>query len=684
MMRAFMRKSVVAALLICVAHAAAVLILGTSPAGSFASNAFQVCAALVSALAGFTAARRSSGLARRFWTLVGVAFLLWTAGQATYTYHENWLGQRVPQPSWTHFLFRVYGAPLLMALLIAQDEEEEGGHSWQRILDAAQVGILFLLFYFDLYFVPGGQSQGLTLLYLWGFFDLSDLENWSLFVAFLVRGRFSQRLEERALALRFAPYLLAYAAGSTFFNYSFYTRTVQTGDGTDLVFTLSLGLATLIAATWKSEVSSSAMRERVQGVAWTPALLPLATLALAVPMARSQPTVAFIAVFGSFACFGARLLLTLYRRRRLGEALRASELRYSRLLNLAPDAIFVHTGGRITFANPATARMLGLNSPADVVGRHVLEFAPADLREQFAPRVKGSAEGDTALVVLRRDGTRVLLEAVGMSIDAAPDRKSEVTRLVIARDVTERRRAEVERESLIHALEAKNAELERFTYTASHDLRSPLVTIGSYLRHVEDAAARGDKEALAADIDRIRRATVRMDRLLKDLLELSRVGHVIAPPAPLSFAEIAEEAVDLVRGRLAQGGIGVEVQADLPLVYGDRGRLVEVLQNLIDNAAKFMGDQAAPRIEIGARPEGEETVFFVRDNGMGIDPAHHERVFGLFDKLDPRGEGTGVGLALVKRIVELHRGRIWVESSGALRGAAFCFTLPGPPVGSAA
>jgi len=679
MMRKFMRKSLGVALLIVLAHAAVVLILGTTPAGSLASNLLQALAGATAALASFGAARRSHGLARRFWTLVAIAFLIWTTGQATYTYHENWLGQRVPQPSWTHFLFRLYGAPLLMALLIAQDEEDKGGHSWQRVLDAAQVGILFLLFYFDLYFLPGGPWQGLTLLYVWGFLDLSDLENWALFAAFLVRSRFSRQPEERELALRFVPYLLVYALASSFYNYSFYARVLRTGDWADLVFTLSLGVGAGLAATWKGgSPPGHESPEKVPTVTWAPALLPLATLLLALPIARSEPMVAFIAVFGSFACFGARLLLTLYRRRRLGEALQASELRYSRLLNLAPDAIFVHTDGRITFANPATARMLGLNAPCEVVGRHVLDFAPPDLREQFAPRVSGSAEGETSLVVVRKDGSRVLLEAVGMSIDGLQDRKGPITRLVIARDVTERRRAEAEREALIQALEAKNAELERFTYTASHDLRSPLVTIGSYLSHVEDAAARGDLKALAADVDRIRRAALRMDLLLKDLLELSRVGHVLAPPEPLPFGELAVEAVDLVRGRLAARGIEVDVEKDLPVVHGDKGRLLEVLQNLIDNAAKFTGEQTAPRITIGARSEGDETVFFVRDNGAGIDPAHHERIFGLFDKLDPKGDGTGVGLALVKRIVELHGGRIWVESEGALKGATFCFTLKGP------
>ena len=672
------RPLAAAALLILAAHALAAVVLGTSPMGSLASNTLQAAASVTAALAALGASRRSTGLARRFWVLVAIAFVIWTLGQTWYTYHENWVGQRVPQPSWSHFFFRLYGAPLVMALMIAHEDEPLGGHDWQRILDATQVGILFLLFYFDLDFVPGGQWQGLTLFYLWGFFDLSDLENWSLFVAFFIRSRRSRRSDERAVANCLTPYLLTYAFGSSFQNYTFSVRVLRSGDWADLVFTVSLVFGTLLAAFWKEGPAPEESGERLKTVSWAPALLPLITLGLAMPMARSEPGVAFVAVFGSVACFGARLLITLYRRRGLMATLQETEFRYAGLLTLAPDAIFVHTAGRITYANPATARILGVESAADVVGRNVLDFAPPELRDEYAERAAGKGEGDRGLVVVRPDGSRVHLEAIGMRVDASLDLGAPQTRLVIARDITDRKRSEAEREALIHALEAKNAELERFTYTASHDLRSPLVTIGSYLSHVEDAAERGDLRALRDDIDRIRRAAVRMDLLLKDLLELSRIGHVMGPTEAVSLDELAREAAELVRGRLAARGIGIEIQSGLPIVQGDRGRLLEVLQNLLDNAAKFMGDQVAPRVEIGARRENGETIAFVRDNGMGIEPQHHERVFGLFDKLDPKADGTGVGLALAKRIVELHKGRIWVESRGAGTGSTFCFTLPPP------
>jgi signal transduction histidine kinase len=112
------------------------------------------------------------------------------------------------------------------------------------------------------------------------------------------------------------------------------------------------------------------------------------------------------------------------------------------------------------------------------------------------------------------------------------------------------------------------------------------------------------------------------------------------------------------------------------VVYGDRPRLREVLENLVDNAVKFMGDQPHPYLEIGARREDVEVVVYVRDNGVGIEPNYQEKVFGLFEKLDAESEGSGVGLAIVRRIVEVHGGRIWVESEGSGQGSTFCFALP--------
>jgi signal transduction histidine kinase len=183
-------------------------------------------------------------------------------------------------------------------------------------------------------------------------------------------------------------------------------------------------------------------------------------------------------------------------------------------------------------------------------------------------------------------------------------------------------------------------------------------------------------ESFHKDMARISSATDRMDNLLKDLLELSRVGRITNASIMIPFEDLVRDAAEIVHGRLEAGRITLHIQPNLPSVYGDKPRLTEVLQNLIDNAAKYMGAQENPAIEIGIDRQDEtgKPAFFVRDNGMGIASEYHERIFRLFDKLDTNSEGTGVGLALVKRIVEFHGGRIWVQSELG-KGSTFLFTL---------
>jgi signal transduction histidine kinase len=152
---------------------------------------------------------------------------------------------------------------------------------------------------------------------------------------------------------------------------------------------------------------------------------------------------------------------------------------------------------------------------------------------------------------------------------------------------------------------------------------------------------------------------------------------LVNPPEKISLEDITREATELVEGTLMARGVQVRIGSDLPILFGDRKRLVEVMQNLIENAAKFMGDQKEPLIEIGALKKGGETLCYVRDNGIGIHPRYHEKIFDLFDKLDQNMPGTGIGLAIVKRIIEIHKGRIWVESEGRGQGSTFYFSIPG-------
>jgi signal transduction histidine kinase len=245
----------------------------------------------------------------------------------------------------------------------------------------------------------------------------------------------------------------------------------------------------------------------------------------------------------------------------------------------------------------------------------------------------------------------------------------------IFQDISQRKKAEAEREALILALESKNAELEQFTYTVSHDLKSPLVTISGFLGYLEKDAMAGDMPRVRKDITRIIESTDKMQRLLRELLELSRIGRMKNPSELISFNAVVDEALKLIDGQLQAARPVINVMPDMPPVYGDHLRLVEVVQNLVDNAIKFSSHKEDAHIKIGMRVDNNERVFYVSDNGIGIAPAYHERVFGLFNKLDPAIEGTGIGLTLVKRIIEIHDGRIWIESQGNGTGTTFCFTL---------
>jgi PAS domain S-box-containing protein len=246
----------------------------------------------------------------------------------------------------------------------------------------------------------------------------------------------------------------------------------------------------------------------------------------------------------------------------------------------------------------------------------------------------------------------------------------------IAHEITKRKKAELERETLITELETKNAELERYTYTVSHDLKSPLVTIRGFLGYLERDALAGNTQKVKDDVIRIEHATEKMQTLLNDLLELSRIGRLMNQPTDVLFTDIVKDAIALVDGQIKAKDISIKIHDTLAIVHGDRTRLTEVIQNLVDNAIKFTGSQPKPQITIGAiTNELNETVFFVRDNGIGIESQYHDRIFTLFNKLNTNTEGTGIGLTLVKRIIEIHNGRIWLESEPG-KGTTFYFTIP--------
>jgi len=233
----------------------------------------------------------------------------------------------------------------------------------------------------------------------------------------------------------------------------------------------------------------------------------------------------------------------------------------------------------------------------------------------------------------------------------------------------------VERKKREADLEIKNAELERFAYTVSHDLKSPIITIKGFTGALEKDLLKGNYERMAGDLKRVSAAADKMNDLLADLLKISTVGRVVNTSEAVDMNLLLDDVLAQLAGPLKNSAIKVTVQPDLPPLCCDRQRMAEVVQNLIENAINYMGDQAEPKILFGARNESGVNVFFVQDNGIGIDQKYQQNIFGLFNKLDAKSGGTGIGLALVKRIVEVHGGRVWVESDGIGKGSRFCFTV---------
>ena len=245
----------------------------------------------------------------------------------------------------------------------------------------------------------------------------------------------------------------------------------------------------------------------------------------------------------------------------------------------------------------------------------------------------------------------------------------------LAQEIAERVQAQQQREELIQQLETKNTELERFTYTVSHDLKSPIVTIHGFLGFLEkDISARNHKR-IKDDIQRISAAATHMNRLLDELLELSRIDYQTINPQWFSMTEVMHEVVESLKTIIEKHKVQIVADPEITDVYGDSSAFRAVVQNLIENALKFSGNQRDPSIILGAQKQGNETVFFVKDNGIGIDPRYQNKIFGLFERLSPDIEGTGLGLAIAKRVVDKHNGHLWVESEGVNKGSTFFFTV---------
>ena len=369
----------------------------------------------------------------------------------------------------------------------------------------------------------------------------------------------------------------------------------------------------------------------------------------------------------------AKVTRDITERRRAELALHESEERFRLLVESVQEyAIFVlDPAGRVASWNAGAEAIKGYAAD-EILGQHVAVFYTPEDVALGKPQAQLEAAAREGRVEdegwrLRKDGNRFWADTV---ITAMRDPTGALIGFgKVTRDLTRRRRIEEQ-------LAQSNAELERFSYSVSHDLRAPLRAINGYAQAVlEDYAAALDAEGQRF-LGIIRDSAKRGGELIDALLNFSRLGRQTLSMEPVDLTELARAVVDELRRSADVEGMDVIVDPLQP-TRGDRTLLRQVLANLIGNAFKFSRGRPHPQIEIGARREGQAVVYFVRDNGVGFDMRYADKLFGVFQRLHRADEfeGTGVGLALAQRIIQRHGGRIWADGK-VDGGATFFFTLP--------
>jgi PAS domain S-box-containing protein len=358
---------------------------------------------------------------------------------------------------------------------------------------------------------------------------------------------------------------------------------------------------------------------------------------------------------------------------RAEEALRESEEKYRKLVENSLTGIYIDQGGKIVFSNAQFAEIYGYTRE-EIMGMESRKLVHPEDRastDEFRAKRLGGEDAPSEYEArgLTKTGETIWVKRRNTDIEF----KGKPAILGNIVDVTDRKRMEEQ-------LQKTNEELQDFVHVVSHDLKTPVISIYGFsdrlLRNYTGTLDEKGRKYL----EHIMSSATRMEALVSDLLTFSRIGRMVSKIESDSSLDIVENVISDLRERLKKNVVELVVAEGLPTISCDRERLHQVFENLIGNAIKFTRTTEAPRIEIGYEDKDKFHQFYVKDNGMGIDPQNHRKIFEKFERLEEGEdeEGTGLGLAIVERIATSHGGKVWVESQKG-KGATFYFTLPKAP-----
>jgi len=359
------------------------------------------------------------------------------------------------------------------------------------------------------------------------------------------------------------------------------------------------------------------------------------------------------------------------------------EEKFQMIVESVPNGIIVvDSKGKIVHCNTETEKMFDYTK-IELLGQPIEILIPPRYRhdhtQSFKEFVKEPVKRQMGegrdLTGQRKDGSEIPVE-IGISPIKTWDGNFILASIV---NITERKRIETKLKNAFHQVQLKNEEMEQFVYTVSHDLKAPLVTNASFISFLREDLANKKYQDVEDSLDRLENANKRMKLLINDLLELSRVGRMALVIDKISMKNMVNDLMSNFVEIIKEKNVKVTIASDLPDIFADKRRMQQVLENLITNAFKYAFEVPEPCLEILFKIENQEYHFCVKDNGRGIEPQYHKKIFQLFQRLETNKEGTGVGLSIVSRIIQFHGGRVWVKSQ-LNEGAEFWISIPKTPI----